>query len=442
LKSIAAQIHKGDIDRNTTLFWFRRDLRIKDNAGLYHALKENDRVLCLFIFDTNILGRLEQKDARIEFIHHSLSLLKTDLEKQGSSLLVFHGDPIRFFEAIKPKNVYTNHDYEPYARSRDEKVKKALDKNGVPLLSFKDQVIFEKDEIIKDNGEPYTVFTPYGRKWKATLTKFYLNAYPNKKYFRNFKQVRALLFPDLGELGFEETGLSFPERKIKTSTINYYHKNRNFPAKQSTTHLSVHLRFGTVSIRKLAAIAINKNETWLNELIWRDFYQMILWHFPHVEKHSFKPAYNDIQWRNNEAEFKTWCEGRTGYPIVDAGMRELNTTGFMHNRVRMITASFLTKHLLIDWRWGEAYFAEKLLDYDLAANNGGWQWAAGSGCDAAPYFRIFNPELQTLKFDPDKAYIKKWIPELDTDRYPKPIVSHKGARERALKTYTAALNKE
>jgi len=429
------------IDSSSTIFWFRRDLRLQDNAGLFHALKENKDVVPIFIFDTTILDKLEDKDdRRVEFIHNSLTVMQQLLEELGSSMIVFHGDPIAIFKSLKPKAVYTNHDYEPYARQRDEVIKNILVEKGSEFQTFKDQVIFEKDEVTKDDGKPYTIFTPYSRKWKSLITPAHLKSYPTESHFESFKKIKALPLPSLADIGFESTGISFPERKIKQSIVEKYDQQRNFPAIEGTTKLSVHLRFGTVSIRKLAQLAQKKNEIWLNELIWRDFYHMILWHFPEVETKSFKPAYDKIEWRNNEKEFDAWCEGKTGYPIVDAGMHELNVTGFMHNRVRMIVASFLTKHLLIDWRWGEAYFAKKLLDFDLAANNGGWQWAAGSGCDAAPYFRVFNPALQTEKFDPESEYIKKWVPEFGTEKYPKPIVDHKLARERVLKVYKEALS--
>jgi len=428
------------IDSSSTIFWFRRDLRLQDNAGLFHALKENKDVVPIFIFDTTILDKLEDKDdRRVEFIHNSLTVMQQLLEELGSSMIVFHGDPIAIFKSLKPKAVYTNHDYEPYARQRDEVIKNILVEKGSEFQTFKDQVIFEKDEVTKDDGKPYTIFTPYSRKWKSLITPAHLKSYPTESHFESFKKIKALPLPSLADIGFESTGISFPERKIKQSIVEKYDQQRNFPAIEGTTKLSVHLRFGTVSIRKLAQLAQKKNEIWLNELIWRDFYHMILWHFPEVETKSFKPAYDKIEWRNNEKEFDAWCEGKTGYPIVDAGMHELNVTGFMHNRVRMIVASFLTKHLLIDWRWGEAYFAKKLLDFDLAANNGGWQWAAGSGCDAAPYFRVFNPALQTEKFDPESEYIKKWVPEFGTEKYLKPIVDHKLARERVLKVYKEAL---
>lgn len=440
MKHYAQKNVESIIDSSTTLFWFKRDLRVQDNAGLYHALKENKEVLPIFIFDTNILNELDDKsDKRVEFIHQSLSLIKTQLEEIGSSLLVLHGDPVAIYKKLNPMAVYTNRDYEPYARKRDEEVGEILTEKGSALKTFKDHVIFEKNEVLKDDGKPYTIFTPYSRKWKLKLNKFFLKSYPTEMYFTSFKKVKPLCMLSLQDIGFERTGSLFPERIIKQSIIEHYHKQRNFPAIQGTSRLSVHLRFGTISIRKLAQVALKKNETWLNELIWRDFYHMILWHFPHVETKAFKPAYDQIEWRNDPNEFQAWCEGKTGYPIVDAGMRELNTTGFMHNRVRMIVASFLTKHLLIDWRWGEAYFAKKLLDFDLAANNGGWQWAASSGCDAAPYFRVFNPQLQTEKFDPKLEYIKKWIAEFGTDKYPKPIVDHKFARDRVLKVYKEAL---
>jgi deoxyribodipyrimidine photo-lyase len=423
-----------------TIFWFRRDLRLQDNAGLYHALKENSNVVPIFIFDIQILNELEDKhDRRVDFIFQSLIQLKKTLEEKGSTLLIFLGDPAQLFRSFSIKAVYANHDFEPYAIARDAHVKSILQRRGIPFATFKDHVIFEKDKIVKDNGEPYTVFTPYSKRWKAKLDQFYLRSYATARYFHRLKQVKSAPAPDLRDLGFEKSNAVFPKRIISQAIIRNYHDTRDYPAIQGTTRLSVHLRFGTVSIRKLVQLAVKENDTWLNELIWRDFYAMILFHFPTVVTNSFKPAYDRIEWRNDEEEFERWCKGTTGYPIVDAGMRELSETGFMHNRVRMITASFLTKHLLIDWRWGEAYFAKKLLDYDLASNNGGWQWAAGSGCDAAPYFRVFNPELQAKKFDPDYQYIRQWIPEWGTSAYPPPIVAHTFARERVLKTYKKAL---
>lgn len=429
------------ISDQTTLVWLRRDLRLDDNAALYYALKENENVLPIFIFDTIILDVLEDKaDKRVDFIHRTLSHLQEQLQALDSTVLVLHGDPKEIYRHLQPKAVYTNHDYEPYALTRDRAVAEILKSKNIPFKSYKDQVIFEKEEVLKDDGKPYTIFTPYSKKWKAKLNAFYLKSYPVKKYLVHLQKTKPVEFPSLAEIGFKKTTAVFPERKIKQSTIDLYDKQRNFPAVEGTTRLSLHLRFGTVSIRTLAQVALKRNEVWLNELIWRDFYHMILWHFPHVVNKAFKPAYDRVMWRNNEQEFNAWCQGRTGYPIVDAGMRELNESGFMHNRVRMIVASFLTKHLLIDWRWGEAYFAQKLLDFDLAANNGGWQWAASSGCDAAPYFRVFNPALQTEKFDPNLLYVKHWVKEYGTRDYPPPIVDHKLARERVLLAYKKALD--
>ncbi len=431
------------IDSNTSICWLRRDLRLQDNTAFFHALKNEKLVQVLFIFDADILDNLEdKKDKRVEFIHQSLELIKIELQKAGSDLLVLYGTPQEIFQRINPKSVYTNHDYEPYARKRDNAISEILKEKNIPFHTFKDQVIFEKDEVIKDDGKSYTVYTPYSKKWKAKLQTKDIKTYDTAPLFHNLKRISDLSFPALREIGFNKTGAVFPERIIKLDIIKQYKDQRDIPGIEGTSRLSVHLRFGTVSIRKLVQIAMQHSEKWFNELIWREFYHMILWHFPHVEHKAFKPAYDQIEWRNNEDEFEAWCEGRTGYPIVDAGMRELNTTGFMHNRVRMIVASFLTKHLLIDWRWGEAYFAKKLLDYDMAANNGGWQWAAGSGCDAAPYFRVFNPYLQTDKFDPEKKYIKKWVPEAGTSAYPKPIVDHTFARDRVLRVYKEALGAE
>ena len=428
------------------LFWFRRDLRLDDNAGLYYALRSGYPVLPVFIFDTDILSDLKnKKDKRVAFIHDTLIHLQQQLLQHQSTLHVLHGKPLDSFEKLTTtyniKAVYTNHDYEPYANERDEKVKSLLGQKGISFHSCKDQVIFEKDEVVKDNGEPYTIFTPYSKRWKAALAHFYLKPYLNNRYFSAFIKKEPIPIPTLEQIGFEKIAYDIVAPVLDETIAKDYDKTRNYPAIHGTTKLSVHLRFGTVSIRQLAEQALEINETFLNELIWREFYQMILWHFPHVVNGSFTKEYDKIVWRNNETEFKAWCEGNTGYPIVDAGMRELNATGYMHNRVRMIVASFLTKDLLIDWRWGEAYFAEKLLDYDLAANNGGWQWAAGSGCDAAPYFRVFNPKLQTEKFDPGLQYIRKWVPEFEEFNYVKPIVDHQYAKERCLQAYKLALAK-
>lgn len=432
--------------------WFRRDLRLDDHAALYHALKAGRPVLPLFIFDRNILDDLQPEaesslktDRRVEFIHLALQDMQRQLVKLDASLVVRYGTPSEIFRDLLQEyhveKVFTNHDYEPYARERDPAIARQLQEGGAELLTFKDQVILEKDEVLKDDGRPYTVFTPYSRKWKSVCNDFYLKPYPSRRYFSNFyKQPEQKILP-LEAMQFRPAGMPFPGKEWKGQVIRNYKEQRDIPSIPGTSRLSVHLRFGTISIRSLAAEAGALNDTFLNELIWRDFYQMILWHFPHVAGRSFKPDYDRIKWRNNKAEFEAWCNGQTGYPIVDAGMRELNTTGFMHNRVRMITASFLTKHLLIDWRWGEAYFAGKLLDFDLAANNGGWQWAAGSGCDAAPYFRVFNPYLQTQKFDPDLKYVRHWVPELEEFSYPKPIVVHEAARKRCLEAYAVALKK-
>lgn len=431
-----------------SIFWFRRDLRLHDNAGLYHALRSGYPVVPVFIFDTNILDELEDKaDMRVDFIHRQLEQMQPTLVASGSTLHVLHNNPGDAFRELTSRYhvqaVYTNHDYEPYARQRDENITALLQEQGIAFHSYKDQVIFEKDEVLKDNGEPYTVYTPYSKKWKAKLNEFYLKPYTVEQYFNNFYQQQALAIPSLAGIGFEETDVNIPTAELNEAVAKDYHDTRDIPSLQGTTRLSVHLRFGTISIRELAANAKELNEKLLNELIWRDFYQSILWHFPQVVNNAFKPEYDNIAWRNDEEEFSRWCEGNTGYPIVDAGMRELNITGYMHNRVRMIVASFLVKHLLIDWRRGEAYFAKKLLDFDLASNNGGWQWAAGSGCDAAPYFRIFNPYLQTQKFDPELKYIRKWVPEFeDFAKYPHPIVEHDFARKRCLEVFSSALRKK
>lgn len=433
--------------QSISIFWFRRDLRLNDNAGLYHALKSGLPVLPLFIFDTNILDKLENRsDARVTFIYDQLRELKKQLKEWGSDLVVKVGTPQQVWnELVKTyqvKEVYTNHDYEPYARKRDEDIRQILLNKQIRFHTFKDQCIFEYHEILKDDGKPYTVFTPYSRKWKAKLNTFYLKAYPVEKYISQFFKTQTTTpLLTLESLNFQRSGGSFPKNETTSGIIKNYHKTRDFPALNGTSRLGIHFRFGTISIREKARKALALNETFLNELIWRDFYMMILAHFPHVAERAFRKEYDMIEWRNNESEFEVWCEGKTGYPIVDAGMRELNTTGYMHNRVRMIVASFLTKHLLIDWRWGEAYFAKKLLDFDLSANNGGWQWAAGCGTDAAPYFRVFNPTLQTEKFDAAHQYIKKWVPEFGTPKYPVPLVKHELARTRCLEVYRKALKR-
>jgi deoxyribodipyrimidine photo-lyase len=434
------------MSQKVSIMWFRRDLRLSDNAALYHALRSGFPVVPVFIFDRNILDKLDDKaDRRVEFIHGALQSMQIELNAMGTTLDVRYGFPEQiwpeFFADYEVAAVYTNHDYEPYALERDSLVKEMFASRGISFQTHKDQVIFEKDEVTKDDGKPYTIFTPYSRKWKAKLTDFYLKPYSTEAYFTHFFQQPAKEIPALKAMGFSGKSIPFPERMIKAELVKKYKDQRDIPSLPGTSKLGVHLRFGTLSIRKIATYARPLSETFLNELIWRDFYHMILYHFPQVGMgKAFKKDYDNIPWRNNEDEFQAWCEGRTGYPIVDAGMRELNATGFMHNRVRMITASFLTKHLLIDWRWGEAYFAQKLLDFDLAANNGGWQWAASSGCDAAPYFRVFNPTLQMQRFDPKFEYIRKWVPEFESlTAYPRPVVQHEFARARVLQVYKEAL---
>lgn len=431
-----------------TIFWHRRDLRLHDNAGLYYALKSGNPVVPLFIFDRNILDDLNnKKDSRVSFIHEAVTGMREELKKADADILVEYGYPTEIWKSLSEKyqiaEVITNTDYEPYATERDQEIYRILKKVGIPFKAYKDHVIFEKGEILSLQNTPYTVFTPYSKAWRDKCNEFYLSSYPVRKYFKNLHKWEGPRIPSLEEMGFGETDQTFPSSKVETELLENYGEQRNFPCIKGTSHIGIHLRFGTVSIREMARKGNENSSTWLNELIWRDFYHQILWHFPHVGKgNAFRAAYDRIKWRNNQNEFKKWCEGKTGYPLVDAGMRELNETGFMHNRVRMVTASFLAKHLLIDWRWGEAYFAEKLLDYDLAANNGGWQWAAGSGTDAAPYFRIFNPTAQAEKFDPKDLYIKKWVPEIGTGQYPEPIVDHKIARERCLHVYKQALNQD
>lgn len=422
------------------VFWFRRDLRLDDNTGLNQALLTDKEVLPIFIFDTEILDKLENKyDRRVDLIHQTLQTIHQELTKHKSGIKTFLGKPIDIFRQIVEEYdidaVFCNRDYEPDAIKRDRQIKEFLQQNGISLYDFKDQVIFEKDDIVKKDQTPYTVFTPYSRKWKEKFNKKDITS--SKTDFGKFLKHPAEEIHSLGSIGFKKTEFKWTQPVLDKNIIGGYHKNRDFPALDETSHLGADLRFGTLSVRKCVKFALQHNETWLNELIWREFFMQILYHFPKVTHHCFKEKYENIQWRNDEKEFRSWCEGKTGYPIVDAGMRQLNETGFMHNRVRMITASFLTKHLLIDWRWGEAYFAEKLLDYELSSNNGNWQWAAGCGCDAAPYFRIFNPYEQTKKFDKDHQYIKKWISE--DDREISHIVEHTYARQRALNTYKKAV---
>ncbi|MBB2149746.1 cryptochrome/photolyase family protein [Pedobacter gandavensis] len=426
--------------------WLRRDLRVDDNAAIYHALKSEHPVMLLFIFDQTILEKLDNKqDARVNFLHQTLTELGNNLQKnQGTSILIKYGKPIEVWaelcENYQIKAVYANHDYEPDAIKRDAAISEQLQLKNIKFYSYKDQVIFEKNEITKSDGHPYTVFTPYYRQWQLKLNSFYSSAYPTERYFQNFWSTAPFPIPSLKEIGFEISTPQFPGKDFEDK-LEGYEKSRDFPAADATSHIGIHLRFGTISIRKAVRAALEqKADKWLSELAWRDFYQMILWHFPQTAVRSFKPKYDHIQWRNRPEEFEAWCQGNTGYPLVDAGMRQLNATGYMHNRVRMVVASFLCKHLLIDWRWGEAYFAAKLLDYEMASNVGGWQWACGSGNDAAPYFRVFNPELQMKKFDPKLAYVDHWVPAYKQLKHVQPIVDHAFARERVLKAFKAALN--
>jgi deoxyribodipyrimidine photo-lyase len=434
------------MSKKINIFWFRRDLRLDDNVGLYEALKGELPVLPIFIFDSEILDRLPKDDARVTFIHETLQNMRNSLQDEySSSIGVFHGKPIDIYKTLHQEyninTVFTNHDYEPYANERDEKVKTFLNKNNIEFKTYKDQVIFEKNEVVKKDGDPYVVYTPYMRTWKEKFKTIDLTFYNTKSHFKNLIDHSRLPNLTLSDIGFKKSSQNITPYEVTPTLIQNYEDTRNFPAKDSTSRLGPHLRFGTVSIRKMIKKAITEeNEIFWQELIWREFFMQILWHFPHTKDQSFKSKYDRIEWRNNEDEFKKWCEGKTGYPLVDAGMRQLNKTGFMHNRVRMLVGSFLCKHLLIDWRWGEAYFAEKLHDYEMASNVGNWQWVAGSGVDAAPYFRIFNPTSQIQKFDKNHEYIKKWVPDYQELTYPQPMVDHKMARERCLDTYKKALN--
>ena len=427
-----------------SIFWFRRDLRLKDNHGLYQAVESEKKVLPIFIFDEDILDLLENKlDKRVDFIVQALQTLNSFLKSKNKGIKIFKGKPLEIYKKLTEnyeiEAVYSNEDYEPYAIKRDQEIADFLASKNIAFHQFKDQVIFHKDEIVKADKKPYTVYTPYSKLWLNEFQKIDLQGFPSEKKLDNLLDIP---FEELKieDIGFQKTDLAFEVPEADLHIIKTYEETRNFPAVKGTTQLGVHLRFGTISVRKLAKIAKENNLTFLKELIWREFFMQILYHFPKVVNHSFKSKYDAIPWENNPEFLEKWKAGKTGFPIVDAGMRELNATGFMHNRVRMITASFLIKHLLTDWRIGEAYFAEKLMDYDLSANNGNWQWCASSGCDAAPYFRIFNPDEQQKKFDPDFKYIKKWIPEFGTKYYPKPIVEHKKAREKVLKVYKEALD--
>lgn len=427
-----------------SVFWFRRDLRLHDNVGLFHALKSGKEVLPIFIFDTEILNKLPKDDARVNFIHDQLVKINEELKSVDSGINIYHGKPLEVFKTLSEKftidSVYTNHDYEPYAIKRDKEVGEFLSTKNIDLKTYKDQVIYEKDEIVKQDGTPYVVYTPYSKKWLEAYENQSLEEYNSEKLTANFFKKRDSQIPTLSDIGFTLTNTPVVNFTVNPELIQSYEATRNFPALDKTSRLGPHLRFGTVSVRQMVKKAKKEqNITFLKELIWREFFMQILWHFPHTTEKAFKPKYDRIVWRNNETEFKKWCEGKTGFPLVDAGMRQLNETGFMHNRVRMLVGSFLCKHLLIDWRLGEAYFAEKLHDYEMASNIGNWQWVAGCGVDAAPYFRIFNPTTQIQKFDKKLEYIKKWVPDFQELTYPTPIVDHKLARERCLKTYKEAL---
>ena len=428
------------------LFWFRRDLRLNDNCGLYHALNSGKKVLPIFIFDEDILSRLPDNDARVSFLHQELININTQLKNVGASLAVFHGKPLDIFEQLLEQHsigtVFTNHDYEPYALQRDQEIKAFLQAKGTSFKTFKDQVIFERNEIVKKDGTAYKVYTPYSKKWLEAFHHKGLQFFPSEGKLNELLQTTENPFLSLTDIGFQPSTIKVASYKVSPQLIDAYEETRNFPSKDSTSKLGTHLRFGTVSIREMVAKASKSNNiVFLKELIWREFFMQILWHYPQTTKDSFKPQYDRILWRNNEEEFKKWCAGETGYPLVDAGIRELNQTGFRHNRVRMLVGSFLCKHLLIDWRFGEAYFAEKLHDYEQSSNVGNWQWVAGCGVDAAPYFRIFNPTTQIQKFDKELTYIKKWVPDFQELTYPVQIVDHKMARERCLATYKEALNR-
>ena len=428
-----------------TLFWFRRDLRIEDNCGLFHALNGKNKVLPIFIFDKEILKKLPKQDARLEMILMSLNTIDLAMKAKKCSVGKFHGTPKAIFiELIKKwqvEKVICNEDYEPYATNRDAEIRGLLEREGVAFEMHKDQVVFAKDEIVKKDGSPYKVYTPFSRKWLERFEDNELKTYPSETLLGNLISDESLPKINLTDLGFDKSIIEEPKYSFDNKVIDEYEETRNFPSLDSTSRLGSYLRFGIVSVRALVQKAASRsNNIFLKELIWREFFMQILWHFPHTSYKSFKPQYDKIEWLNNPADFEKWCKGDTGYPLVDAGMRQLNQTGFMHNRVRMLVGSFLCKHLLIDWRWGEAYFAEKLLDYEMSSNVGNWQWVAGCGVDAAPYFRIFNPSEQVKKFDKELRYIQKWVPNFQEIDYPAPMVDHKKARERCLMVYKTALN--
>ena len=427
------------------IFWFRRDLRLDDNHALFKALKSGYDVLPIFIFDSNITNKLNQNDHRLNYINNVLDGLNKRLSINKKKIYIYKGNPIEIISKLiiklKIKEIYLNKDYEPYAIDRDDKIEKLCVANNVSYNSFKDHVIFEEDQIVKKDGTPYVVYTPYSRKWIEKFQSNQLDSYPSELNLGGFvdsDKIREVNYL----MDFEKNIISPKTYNFNKDLIDKYEETRNFPALDSTSRIGVNLRFGTVSTRKIVKTSSERsNNTFLKELIWREFFIQILWHFPHTTEKSFKDKYERIEWRNDMDDFKLWCDGKTGYPIVDAGMNQLNKTGFMHNRLRMVVGSFLCKHLLIDWRLGEKYFADKLFDYEQASNVGNWQWVAGCGVDAAPYFRIFNPEEQQKKFDKELQFIKKWIPNFDKDNYISKIVDHKFARERCLNTYKKALNK-
>ena len=427
------------------IFWFRRDLRLDDNHALFKALKSGYDVLPIFIFDSNITNKLNQNDHRLNYINNVLDGLNKRLSENKKKIYIYKGNPIEIISKLiiklKIKEIYLNKDYEPYARDRDDKIEKLCVANNVSYNSFKDHVIFEEDQIVKKDGTPYVVYTPYSRKWIEKFQSNQFDSYPSELNLGGFvdsDKIREVNYL----MDFEKNIISPKTYNLNKDLIDKYEETRNFPALDSTSRIGVNLRFGTVSTRKIVKTSSERsNNTFLKELIWREFFIQILWHFPHTTEKSFKDKYERIEWRNDMDDFKLWCDGKTGYPIVDAGMNQLNKTGFMHNRLRMVVGSFLCKHLLIDWRLGEKYFADKLFDYEQASNVGNWQWVAGCGVDAAPYFRIFNPEEQQKKFDKELQFIKKWIPNYDKDNYINKIVDHKFARERCLNTYKKALNK-
>tara|TARA_R110002049_G_scaffold175107_1_gene342407 strand:- start:1938 stop:3242 length:1305 start_codon:yes stop_codon:yes gene_type:complete len=427
------------------IFWFRRDLRLEDNHGLFEALQGNHKVLPIFIFDSEILESLPKNDARVTFIYETLQDINTKLKNEfDSGIALYHGKPLEIYKQLindfTIETVYTNHDYEPYAKARDSEIKAFLEEDNIDFKTYKDQVIFEKEDVVKNDGTPYLVYTPYMKKWKETFRTLNFETFPSEDKLSQLITNKSLPNLSISDIGFKTSEQHIAPYSVTQKLIQTYEATRNFPAKDSTSKLGPHLRFGTVSIRNMVKKAIAEtNEVFWQELIWREFFMQILWHFPQTQTESFKPQYDHIVWRNNDTEFKAWCEGKTGYPLVDAGMRQLNQTGFMHNRVRMLVGSFLCKHLLIDWRWGEAYFAEKLHDYEMASNIGNWQWVAGCGVDAAPYFRIFNPTTQIEKFDKNLKYIHTWVPDFQELTYPAPIVEHKFARERCLQVYKKAL---